>query len=283
MYTEEVIYSSARLRENRIIMLRTEAFSPLEFIKNTLISFKESASELKNYLSILQGFKGDDKSLSAIRSSIGKAKDLEGFNFVAHSNMLVGCPTGFKGDYLEYCMVLNENITPLLSDTLKEINTFSIELSQFISNKGVKISMRDDKAMNKLSVDTRIKRSKVLEAFFNTGSNQRLKLGNMFANRSAIVSASVNALQAYEKAYNANPKSIKSEVDTIVQKVQVIIDQAEGHPDVEVSQEAMRNLAEKAYVLGRQIELFALYSTQSETAAVMASYVLDRVIPLIDK
>lgn len=277
MYPQEITFSDAKLRENRVNMLRLESFAPMDFIKNTLTSFKESGVELKNYLLFLQGFKGDDKSLSAIRSSISKAKDLGGFNFVSHANELMACPTGFKGDFLEYCMTLNENMTPILAGVLGEINLFNIELSQFISNKSIKTSLRDDKNKVKTMAATRVKFTESLESFFTNGSNQRLKLSTMYANGAAIMSASTQALQAYEKAYASKPTAIKSDVETIVQKLQIIIDQAEGHDDVEVSQEAMLNLAEKAYELGRQVEMLALFSTQAETAAVLSSYNLDRL------
>lgn len=277
MYPQEITFSDAKLRENRVNMLRLESFAPMDFIKNTLTSFKESGVELKNYLLFLQGFKGDDKSLSAIRSSISKAKDLGGFNFVSHANELMACPTGFKGDFLEYCMTLNENMTPILAGVLGEINLFNIELSQFISNKSIKTSLRDDKNKVKTMAATRVKLTESLESFFTNGSNQRLKLSTMYANSAAIMSASTQALQAYEKAYASKPTAIKSDVETIVQKLQIIIDQAEGHDDVEVSQEAMLNLAEKAYELGRQVEMLALFSTQAETAAVLSSYNLDRL------
>ena len=277
MYPQEITFSDAKLRENRVNMLRLESFAPMDFIKNTLTSFKESGVELKNYLLFLQGFKGDDKSLSAIRSSISKAKDLGGFNFVSHANELMACPTGFKGDFLEYCMTLNENMTPILAGVLGEINLFNIELSQFISNKSIKTSLRDDKNKVKAMAATRVKFTQALESFFTNGSNQRLKLSTMYANSAAIMSASTQALQAYEKAYASKPTAIKSDVETIVQKLQIIIDQAEGHDDVEVSQEAMLNLAEKAYELGRQVEMLALFSTQAETAAVLSSYNLDRL------
>ena len=277
MYPQEITFSDAKLRENRVNMLRLESFAPMDFIKNTLTSFKESGVELKNYLLFLQGFKGDDKSLSAIRSSISKAKDLGGFNFVSHANELMACPTGFKGDFLEYCMTLNENMTPILAGVLGEINLFNIELSQFISNKSIKTSLRDDKNKVKTMAATRVKLTESLGSFFTNGSNQRLKLSTMYANSAAIMSASTQALQAYEKAYASKPTAIKSDVETIVQKLQIIIDQAEGHDDVEVSQEAMLNLAEKAYELGRQVEMLALFSTQAETAAVLSSYNLDRL------
>lgn len=277
MYPQEITFSDAKLRENRVNMLRLESFAPMDFIKNTLTSFKESGVELKNYLLFLQGFKGDDKSLSAIRSSISKAKDLGGFNFVSRANELMACPTGFKGDFLEYCMTLNENMTPILAGVLGEINLFNIELSQFISNKSIKTSLRDDKNKVKTMAATRVKLTESLESFFTNGSNQRLKLSTMYANSAAIMSASTQALQAYEKAYASKPTAIKSDVETIVQKLQIIIDQAEGHDDVEVSQEAMLNLAEKAYELGRQVEMLALFSTQAETAAVLSSYNLDRL------
>lgn len=276
----EVIHSDVRLRENRVLMLRSESFAPADFVKNAISSFKESATEMKNYLLYLQGFKGDNKSLSAIRSTVHKADDLRGFNFVSNDGMLVPCPTGFKGNFLSYTMVLNENMTPILQNALKAINDFNIELSMFISNKEIKTSLRDNGSIIKAMRKDRTGFASAIAPYFSKGDNQRLKIGQMFDNTQGIVDSSKQALQAYERAYAADPRDIQNAVSMLTMKIDSIVAAAEGPEEIEVSQEAFLNLAEKAHEVGLQVELLGIHCAQCETAAVLAASILDRVIPL---
>lgn len=273
----ETIHSDHKLRENRVAMLRQESFSGSDFIANCISSFKESALGMKNYLLLLQGFRGDNKSLSKIRSTVAGAKDLSGFNFAANHNMLLPCATGFKGPYTEYALVLCDNVTPLLHEMTMRMAEFSSELSVFISNKEVKISMRDNGSTIKAMKRWREQKAAVVEPYFTSGNNQRLQLTKMFSNPQDIVDGCNAAVQAYDLAYAADPKEIESAIGVITAKIDTLIELAEGPTPIDISKEALLNLAEKSYEIGRLVELVAVRCSECETAAVHAMDIIERV------
>lgn len=281
MTPTEIIHTSAKLREGRITMLRMESFGPLDYAKNAVLSFKESAFSLKNYLVFLQGFKGTDKTVSALRVAVEKAGTLDNFNYVSNDDLWVPCPTGFKGPYLPYLMELNENFTPILQEVVKEINKFGIELSQFISNKEVKYSLRDNGNETAKLRKWRETKTALTGSYFSKGDNQRIQLGKVFGNKDEIIQAGNVAYAAYQKAYTTDPRDIKGAVDVLNSKLEVVIELAEGEEEIEISKEALLNLSEKAYEVGRLIELLAVHSIQCETAGVLMTDVLDRVTKLV--
>lgn len=280
MFPVEVTHSSAKLRENRILMLRGESFSPSDFVANSVVSFKESLTGLKNYFLLLEGFKGENKTLAVLRKGISDAKDLEGLNYVVHGETLLPCPTGFQGDFYEYTEVLRNNMQEVIKVAQQELDFFTVELSQFISSKDIKLSIKDNGAKVDQLNKWRSEKAKELAPFFSNGSNQRLKMSHMFPNRTAIVGAAKNAAEAFTFAEAADPRKFKRSVDEITMRIESVISLAESKEDINISPEALRNIAEKSYAIGRVVELLANYSTQSETAAVISSHILDRVIPL---
>ena len=280
MSLTEITHTNAKMRENRVLQLRGESFSPVEFVQNAALSFKESLLGLKNYFVVIDGFKGENKSLGKLRSTISDAKDLGGFNYISNARLLVPCPVGFQGDYLEYTSALNSNFDEVFKVTQNELNMFTAELSKFISSKDVKISIKDNGNSVKAMRAWRLEKEKAILQFFGNGTNERVHLGNIFANRDSIVPAAVQSADAYAKALAANPRKIKGSVDEVVMRIESVINMATSGESLEVTQEALRNIAEKCYEVGRLVELLAIYSTQAETAGVISSHILDRVIPL---
>ena len=278
----EIIHTSDKLRENRLLMLRQESFGPVDFIKNTVASFKESAMKMKDYFLLLQGFRGEDKTLSSIRSKVEKAeKSLKDFNFVSNHKTLIPVPLGFKEDMPGYTDFLHRALKEIIPAVLEEISAFNTELSVFISDKSVKLSIRDNS--QKAVMKMRAKRAALtnhLSTYYTGGSSTRKHLGDVFDNAEGILLAATQSVNAYELAYKTNPKSISGDVETICGKIDTIINMAQGEEDFEVSPESIRNLAEKAYEVGRQVELLAVFCTEAETAAVLMDETLERVMKL---
>lgn len=276
----EITHANAKMRENRVLQLRGESFSPVEFVQNAALSFKESLLGLKNYFTVIQGFKGENKSLGKVRDIISDAKDLAGFNYISNANMLVPCPVGFEGVFLDYTSALNSNFDEVFKTTQRELDLFTAELSKFISSKDVKISIKDNGNSVKAMKAWRLEKEKAVLKFFGHGTKERAKIGDLFPNRDAIVPAATQAADAYAKALAADPRKIKGSVDEVVMRVESVINMSTSGESLEVTQEALLNIAEKCYEIGRLVELLAIYSTQAETAAVLSGSILDRVIPL---
>lgn len=241
-----------------------------------VLSIKESSLSLKNYFLSVQGFKGEDKTISALRSTLAKAGQLDGFNFVANARMAVPCPTGFTEGFQEYASILNQALIPVAEEVHKQLDLFNVELSQFISNKSVKVSVRDNHNSIKQLESWRKGKLEVLGTYFSTGSNQRQTLSKMFNNTPQIVIGAREALEAYEKAYANDPRKIQATVNTIVAKIESIISMANGDEDLDVTPESIRNIADKAFMVGRLVEMLATFCTQAETAAVLSSEILER-------
>lgn len=276
MSTTEVIYTDVKHRENRLKMLRMETFSPSDYLHNVISSIKESSLSLSDYFLYHQGFKGENKALSALRSTLSKAGSLEGFNFVLNQRMVVPCPTGFKENFHEYASILNAGITPVAEEVYKQLDLLNVELSQFITNKSVKVSVRDEERSMKAIEKWRQSTLDAVSSYFSSGNNQRQLLGKMFNNTPQILTGTREAIEAFEKAYKNDPRDLKGTVDTIVAKINTIVEMSTGSEKVEISQESIRNVAEKSFMVGRLVELLGLYYTQCETAAVLSSDILER-------
>lgn len=276
MSTTEVIYTDVKHRENRLKMLRMETFSPSDYLHNVISSIKESSLSLSDYFLYHQGFKGENKALSALRSTLSKAGSLEGFNFVLNQRMVVPCPTGFKENFHEYTSILNAGITPVAEEVYKQLDLLNVELSQFITNKSVKVSVRDEERSMKAIEKWRQSTLDAVSSYFSSGNNQRQLLGKMFNNTPQILTGTREAIEAFEKAYKNDPRDLKGTVDTIVAKINTIVEMSTGSEKVEISQESIRNVAEKSFIVGRLVELLGLYYTQCETAAVLSSDILER-------
>ena len=278
MHSSEVIHTDTRYRENRLKMLRMESFSPSEFLRNVVISIKESGLSLSNYFTLLKGFQGTDKSLSSLRSTLDKAGNLEGFNFVANSRLVVPCPTGFKENFHEYASILNQNVIPIVEEVNKQITLFNIELSQFITNKSIKISVRDNHSDFKALESWRKSKVDSVSSYFSSGNNQRQLLSKMFNNTPQIVSGARDAIEAFEKAYKNDPRDLHGDINTIMNKIDTIVKMAEEGGTIEVTPEAIRNVADKAFAIGKLVELLGVYYGQTETAAVLSSDILLRCL-----
>lgn len=293
--------TSNRHIEHNLLMLRTESFNEKDsFNKFDLNLFKETVKGIFEKFSNFEfsdGFSAifrwydslNNVSLDNINRSFstmnGKVKDLAkqkaDLNFVLHNNILLPVPDGFTGNWTEYVETLVKHRESLIKTSLGSMDEFQVFISAFLSNKDSRIALQDNRNVNLGKAKVRVEQTKAFESFFDpNGYNQRATVGKTFNSTADLHQGLKLSMDHWNYVKEVDLKGLKSKVGTLAERINTLIAKYENHKDIEVSKQALLNIAEGSYETACQIEHLALFVARSEMAMTTAGNMASRLLEL---
>lgn len=173
-------------------------------------------------------------------------------------NFTVIVPEGFNAEYLEALTICEESLDYI--DFVKNVllKEFRIYLSTFISNKDQKISSKDITFKFKEHAKKRININTVFSKLYKTNSFEvSVKLPVVLKRNADLqqVFDRHNVVVARMKALDV--AVFKSEVEDVVEFINIIIKQAQENKIESISPEAIKNISEGAHECAIQVETAA--------------------------
>lgn len=293
--------TSNRHIEHNLLMLRTESFNEKDsFNKFDLNLFKETVKGIFEKFSnfeFSEGFSAifrwydslNNVSLDNINRSYNtlnnKVKDLAkqkaDLNFVLHNNILLPVPDGFNGNWTEYVETLIKHRESLIKTSLSSMDEFQVFISAFLSNKDSRIALQDNRNINLGKAKARIEQTKAFESFFDpNGYNQRVTVGKTFNSTADLHQGLKLSMAHWNYVKEVDLKGLKSKVSVLAERINTLIAKYENHKDIEVSKQALLNIAEGSYETACQIEHLALFVARSEMAMSTAGNMATRLLEL---
>lgn len=293
--------TSNRHIEHNLLMLRTESFNEKDsFNKFDLNLFKETVKGIFEKFSNFEfsdGFSAifrwydslNNVSLDNINRSYNtmnnKVKDLAkqkaDMNFVLHNNILLPVPDGFNGNWTEYVETLIKHRESLIKTSLSSMDEFQVFISAFLSNKDSRIALQDNRNINLGKAKARIEQTKAFESFFDpNGYNQRVTVGKTFNSTADLHQGLKLSMAHWNYVKEVDLKGLKSKVSVLAERINTLIAKYENHKDIEVSKQALLNIAEGSYETACQIEHLALFVARSEMAMSTAGNMATRLLEL---
>lgn len=270
--------AETRMMEQRLYYLRTEAFSPKDFFQSFLKSIDESKEYFIEIIFPILIRDGNNKNDSAVQNLINKSgSKIERMNFLAHQDTLVPCPDGFKGEFFDYTQMLKEHNVVVVTQALKALEDFNTYLASFVGDKNSKLALKDNKNYYESLKKVREDQVKQIETFFTSGTNQRQSIEKMFDNKIQILESAKTAVSSWKEMKKIDPRDIQARCKMIVERLNIVIKDCQSAKDMEVSKQAIVNLADGAYELGRQVEHLGLYIVRNEIASVTSGNILERL------
>lgn len=287
--------------EHNLLMLRTESFNEKDtFNKFDLNLFKETVKGIFEKFSnfeFSEGFSAIFKwhdslsnvSLDNINRSFGtmnnKVKDLAkkkgDLNFVLYNDILLPVPDGFKGNWTEYVETMMKHREQLIKTSLGSLDEFQVFISAFLSNKDSRIALQDNRNINLGKAKVRIEQTKAFDSFFDpNGYNQRATVGKTFNSTADLHQGLKLSMDHWNYVKEVDLKGVKSKVGTLAERINTLISTYENHKDIEVSKQALLNIAEGSYETACQIEHMALFVARSEMVMTTAGNMATRLLEL---
>ena len=202
-------------------------------------------------------------------------------NFVLHADTLMPVPDGFKANWFEYVTAVEGNRELVIKPALAALEEFNTYLASFLGDKNSKISLQDKGREYKQLQKIREDQEKNFQSFFNSGSQQRAKLSDIFEVKAQIGQAAQVAIKNWKVTGQIGLRDIHERCNEIARKMERVIAMMQKTDDVAVSKQALLNLSEGGYEVARQIEHLALYVARAEIAMVVSGNQIDRLVSLI--
>ena len=287
--------------EHNLLMLRTESFNEKDtFNKFDLNLFKETVKGIFEKFSNFEFSEGfstifkwydslNNVSLDNINRSFGtmnnKVKDLAkkkgDLNFVLYNNILLPVPDGFKGNWTEYVETMMKHREQLIKTSLSSLDEFQVFISAFLSNKDSRIALQDNRNINLGKAKVRIEQTKAFDSFFDpNGYNQRATVGKTFNSTADLHQGLKLSMDHWNYVKEVDLKGVKSKVGILAERINTLISTYENHKDIEVSKQALLNIAEGSYETACQIEHMALFVARSEMVMTTAGNMATRLLEL---
>lgn len=203
-------------------------------------------------------------------------------NYVNYSKTLVAVPESFKGNLLQYILLLNKHAPEVYSEANKLLGEYNFVLSTFISNKETKISIKDNTDIFHKAKTTRERISVEISAFFPTNNPQsRNYLGHVierFYDLEKILEETKKLNNTHSKQ---NIKNIAELVNNSCDSLDIIIRNLQTDGVGNVSGNSAKNISEGAYEVAKYVEFVSAFRYNTEQAIVAVEKLfetVDRVI-----
>ena len=253
------------------------------FLANVIDTFKNVLPNLASHMSsLVKGFKDDNSD--AIKSVLKNHKELDKklkyAEFVTFSKTLISVPEGFKGNLLEY-VILIDRLAPEvyngINDTLTEYKAI---LSTFITNKDTKIALKDETGFFKKLENNRMDVIRQLDKFFPEDSNvSKAYLGDAL-HRFKDVEELVIAVKSLDKNHIAqNISNMNNKINECVDLLNVIIENINNKGIENVSGNASMNISKGAYEIAKYVEFVTVFRFKT----MQAIATVDKLVTQLDE
>jgi len=257
-------------------------------LANVIDTFRNIVPDLKTKI-----FEFKDRLTSSATASDKEVKHCEDLfrhlspktkyaNYVNYSKTLVAVPESFKGNLLQYILLLNKLAPEVYSEANKLLGEYNFVLSTFISNKETKISIKDHTDIFHKAKTARERFSLEISAFFPTNNPQsRNYLGHVierFYDLEKILDETKKLNNTHSKQ---NIKNIAELVNNSCDSLDIIIRNLQTQGVSNVSGNSAKNISEGAYEVAKYVEFVSAFRYNREQAIVAVEKLfetVDRVI-----
>jgi hypothetical protein len=170
----------------------------------------------------------------------------------------VQIPEGFKGSFVDYSICLLKLAKSIQSVEQTVLKPYIVYLSQFISNKESKISIKDTTHGYKTMAVARDHAITELDKFRSNSSSAKSKLGSLISRKADIPTIYNNTFLISKALSNVDLKSVQACVKNCVDLLDIIVKQVEEDKISSVTPEVAKNLAYGATEVAREVEYLSL-------------------------
>lgn len=253
-------------------------------LANVIDTFRNIVPDLKTKI-----FEFKDRLTSSVTASDKEVKHCEDLfrhlspkikyaNYVNYSKTLVAVPESFKGNLLQYILLLNKLAPEVYSEANKLLGEYNFVLSTFISNKETKISIKDHTDIFHKAKTARERFSLEISAFFPTNNPQsRNYLGHVierFYDLEKILDETKKLNNTHSKQ---NIKNIAELVNNSCDSLDIIIRNLQTQGVSNVSGNSAKNISEGAYEVAKYVEFVSAFRYNTEQAIVAVEKLFETV------
>jgi len=281
---EELTPPSYELMVKRLAVESTVVSNVISVFRNLL---PKSAEMIQSYIPNLTKLVDPVEQKPAITSKLHKdiIKALDGYSFLVYESTLVAVPEGFNGKLIPYLQLLLSYDKKIIEDGRKVLADYNLQLSMFLSNADIRISLKSHADTYKRIRKEREDRQKQIQQFFDskfsTLSRRPLnKVIDRFADLDIIFTLGEKLDQSRK---GQDYKVIASDVQKTTDLLALINQRMEQGDIANVSGQTAKNLAEGAYEVAKYVEAIALYGYYVETAVGSTNNIAEQLRKLFVK
>lgn len=188
-------------------------------------------------------------------------------NFVAISEEIVSAPEGLNSKFIPYLQFLGTTGAQVLKEGSKLLEEYTRVLSNFISNRDAKTSLRDHTAFFK-GVEKQLETDKkTLQGFFNVKSTvTALPIYALYDREADIVEAVDTARKLNELRIQTDKTDFLGQVQNVSSLLDLIIQRSKEQAIENVSAAAADNIAQGALALAHYVEFIGVIRYRLEEA-----------------
>lgn len=225
-------------------------------IRDVLPSF---ATDLKESIGSLVGFSSstDETGQRLNKLQRDALAAVDRLQFVSFSERIVNVPEGFKGKYIPYAQTLVKIVNEVYKAQLTVIPEYTKLLSQFLTNKDDKISLKDHTNFYRQVAKEVKDYQETLDLYKGNASRTKLRMKDVisrFADLKELFHL-VNVLT--DSQSRAQLTHIRDEVQHCVDLLDLIIDGIQKKTITNISPEAGNNIATGAFEIGRYVRFIS--------------------------
>lgn len=228
---------------------------------------KQTLESIPKYTDIIHKNKltSDIKLINSLNKELSDKIKLT--NYVDRRELLISVPEGFKGNLVDYTILLNGLTSKIYPEANKLLTEYKFIISGFLTNKDQKISLKDYTTFfNSVKRQRENFTSDVSEFFTNNSSTSRAKLGSVINKFSDLDIIIKNVTEANIVRKDNILSDISQSTNEITKVLDTIIDRVSKGDISNISGASAKNLAEGAYEIAKYIEFVSIFNYKVEQA-----------------
>lgn len=228
---------------------------------------KQTLESIPKYTDIIHKNKltSDIKLINSLNKELSDKIKLT--NYVDRRELLISVPEGFKGNLVDYTILLNGLTSKIYPEANKLLTEYKFIISGFLTNKDQKISLKDYTTFfNSIKRQRENFTSDVSEFFTNNSSTSRAKLGSVINKFSDLDIIIKNVTEANIVRKDNILSDISQSTNEITKVLDTIIDRVSKGDISNISGASAKNLAEGAYEIAKYIEFVSIFNYKVEQA-----------------
>lgn len=266
-FCQEPCQLSLESQLQRLALEASVVNNVVELFRTTLPAFASKLSEVAS--SFVNKDEHSEAALAAFQLVDTNKEQINKINFIDHATTLVPVPEGFDGNLLEYLSTLLNMAPAIFVEGNNVIEEYNLVLSNFVTNKDAKTSLKDHTAFYQQVEKNRTAMSDKLAAFFTTKNDRsRLPLGKIFHQTRDIFIAVEKAGHLEKARRTQNLEQFSKNVTKVSNVLNIVLRDSETEDLTNISGSAAMNLSTGALELARYVEFVALFRYRVEQAIV---------------
>lgn len=228
---------------------------------------KQTLESIPKYTDIIHKNKltSDIKLINSLNKEL--SDKIKFTNYVDRRELLISVPEGFKGNLVDYTILLNGLTSKIYPEANKLLTEYKFIISGFLTNKDQKISLKDYTTFfNSIKRQRENFTSDVSEFFTNNSSTSRAKLGSVINKFSDLDIIIKNVTEANIVRKDNILSDISQSTNEITKVLDTIIDRVSKGDISNISGASAKNLAEGAYEIAKYIEFVSIFNYKVEQA-----------------